>query len=47
MATTSVFFKLIPGCEGVNSGDIREWISEDEEQQMVDNLIVDIASRYW
>jgi len=47
MATASVFSKLIPGCEGVLSGDIQEWMCEDEEQQMVGNPKVDIASHYW
>jgi hypothetical protein len=46
MVTASAFFKLIPSCEGMNSGDVWEWISEDEEQ-MADNLVVDIASHYW
>jgi hypothetical protein len=47
MVTASVFLKLIPGCEGVHSGDIREWISEGEELLMVDNPVVGIASYYW
>jgi len=46
MATAWGFLKLIPGCEGVDSGGIREWISEGEEQPMTDNPIVDIASHY-
>jgi hypothetical protein len=38
MATASVFLKFIPGRDGVNSGDIREWIAEDEEEQTTDRF---------
>jgi hypothetical protein len=47
MATASVFLKLIPGCEGVNNRDIREWNIEGEEQLMFDSPVVDTASHYW
>ena len=40
-------FEVDTGCERVNSRDIREWISDGEEQLMVDNRIVDIPSHYW
>ena len=34
--------KVIPGCENVNNDDVHEWINQDEEQ-LIDNDIVGLA----
>jgi hypothetical protein len=36
--------KLIPGCENVSNDDIREWINQNEEQQLTDNDTVDLVN---
>jgi hypothetical protein len=38
-----LLLKLIPGCENEND-DIQKWINQDEEQQLTDNNIVDLAN---